>query len=363
MDGMTMTNRKLPPNVNEVADRHGKIRYRYRRSGVKGGYLPGQPWSAEWLRELARLQAQEVDKTPIRVGANRAAPFSMEDLAARLRGTIRWKRQAENTRLVYGRIIDRLMDRTNNRGERFGQRDARRINVASLEKLLGTLADKPGAATKLRHVLKRLFALAVKLGWRADNPAAFTDPIAQRGEGFHTWTDAEIEQYRSFHKLGTTPRLVLELALNTAARRCNLPRLERSQIVNGAIEIHHAKGGDATVVDLMEDSQAAIDAMPVTPIRFLIVNTFGKPYSVAGLGNAMRKWADQAGLQGCSLHGLRKAQARRLAEAGATNAEGRSVTGHKTDAMFNHYSAKANRKRLATSAIAKLRGNLSNLEE
>lgn len=355
-----MSNSQLPPNVNAVTDRHGRIRYRYRRSGVKSGYLPGQPWSPEWLKELARLQGQEVPAKNAPIGANRAPAFSMDDLACKLRGTVRWKRQAASTQRVYSRIIDRLMDRANKRGERFGSRDARRIDVASLEKLLGTLADKPGAATKLRHVLNRLFTLAVKMGWRTDNPAAFTDPIRQVGEGFHTWTEGEIEQYRAFHALGTTPRLVLELALNTAARRCNLPRLERAQIINGLIEIHHAKGGDATMVELMTEAQEAIDAMPVTPIRYLIVNAYGKPFSVEGLGNAMRKWADLAGLQGCSLHGLRKAQARRLAEAGATNAEGRAWTGHKTDTMFNHYSAKANRKTLASNAMTKLRGSLSN---
>ena len=65
----------------------------------------------------------------------------------------------------------------------------------------------------------------------------------------------------------------------------------------------------------------------------------------------------------CTLHGLRKAQARRLAEAGATNAEGRAVTGHKTDAMFVHYAQKANRAKLAGNAMAKLRGDLSSLDE
>jgi hypothetical protein len=68
---------------------------------------------------------------------------------------------------------------------------------------------------------------------------------------------------------------------------------------------------------------------------------------------------------GWALHGLRKAQARRLAEAGATHAEGRAVTGHKTDAMFSHYARAADRTQLASSAIAiaKLTHNLSNLPD
>jgi integrase len=195
----------------------------------------------------------------------------------------------------------------------------------------------------------------VKLGWRTDNPATATDAIPQIGDGHHTWTDDEIQKFRDHHPLGTNARLVIELALNTAARRCNLATLEVSQIKDGAIRVAHAKGNEETIVPLTEEARAAIDAMAVKHPRFLILNAYGNPYTVAGLGMRMRGWANDAGLPGCTLHGLRKAQARRLAESGATNAEGRAVTGHKTDAMFSYYSAKANRKRLADSAFAKLK--------
>jgi hypothetical protein len=77
----------------------------------------------------------------------------------------------------------------------------------------------------------------------------------------------------------------------------------------------------------------------------------GRRGSLSGSGTPCH-----AGLANYSLHGLRKAPARRLAEKGATNAEGPVVTGHKTDKMFNHYSAMANRKQLADSAFAKLKG-------
>ncbi len=353
-----MTNRALPPNVNAVIDRHGRVRYRYRRVGVRGGYLPGKPWSPPWLEALAAYQAQEAVPRAV-VSATRARPYSMDDLTARLRGTLRWQRQADTTRRVYDRIIDRLLDETNKRGVRFGDRDARQITVASIERMLGRMTDRPGAASKRRKILCRLFSTANKLGWRADNPAKLTDAIPQVGEGFHTWTDAEIEQYRACHGYGTMARLALELALNTAARRCNLATIERSQISGGLIAIQHAKGGEDTSVEIMPETRLAIDAMPAAHIRYLIVTSFGAPFTVNGLGNRFRSWADEAGLAGCTLHGLRKAQARRLAEAGATNAEGRAVTGHKTDAMFNHYAQKANRTRLAGSAIAKLTNHSS----
>ena len=54
------------------------------------------------------------------------------------------------------------------------------------------------------------------------------------------------------------------------------------------------------------------------------------------------------------MHGLRKAISRQLAEAGATDAEGQAVTGHKKATTFQHYRAKANRGLLADRAVSNL---------
>ncbi|WP_414896537.1 tyrosine-type recombinase/integrase [Rhodovulum sp. YEN HP10] len=71
-------------------------------------------------------------------------------------------------------------------------------------------------------------------------------------------------------------------------------------------------------------------------------------------GNAMRKWCDEAGLDVCTSHGLRKACARRLAEAGATPHEIAAVTGHKTLALVQLYTEAAGREGLADAAFEKL---------
>ncbi len=105
---------------------------------------------------------------------------------------------------------------------------------------------------------------------------------------------------------------------------------------------------------MLATRKAAIDALPAAPIRFLITTQFGKPSSDAGMGNGMRKWCDEAGLPHCSLHGLRKATSRRLAESSASDAEGQAVTGHKKATTFANYRAKTNRKMLATRAVSNL---------
>ena len=338
-----------PPHVTIVTDRHGKKRFRYRRVGVKGGYINADPKTQEFWEIYASFEASEAaEKTE----AKRAfKPFSLDDLAAKVKRTRAWKDMLPRGQVVKGRIIERLLDKKNSAGTRLGDRDARTVTVATLDGILGKMTH--GTAGNFRKEMKRLFGYAVTIGWRADNPATATAPI-KKGKGWHTWTDEEIEQYRAFHPYGTVPRLVLELALNTSARRCNLNLLERKQIVGDDIEIEHAKGNDPTSVPMLPETRLALDAMPTTHIRYLIVGAHGKPYTVEGLGEKMRRWCDRAGLPHCSLHGIRKATSRQLAESGASDAQGRAVTGHKKDATFAYYAAKANRKALAGAAMSNL---------
>jgi len=85
---------------------------------------------------------------------------------------------------------------------------------------------------------------------------------------------------------------------------------------------------------------------------------FGRPFTANGFGNRFRKWCDEAGLPpDCSAHGLRKAAATRLAEAGASELEIRAITGHQTSKEVNRYTKAASQKLLAKSGMEKLIGN------
>jgi len=343
----------LPAHVCEVFDRHGKIRYRFRRAGFRSGYIKAEPGTPEFMRRYAELLEGKVERTAIQ-SPNRVAPRSLDDLGQRLRATVKWQRQASSTKTVYGGIIDRFCDTKDRKGRRYGERPVASVTVGWLENILGQMADRPQAANMLRKTVRRMLNHAIKLGWRTDNPADLTDAYP-KGEGYHCWTEEEIAQFRQHHKLGSTARLAMELALNTAARRCNVAKIEREHIKDGRISVQHVKNGNATRVAIAPETRAAIDAMPAAPIRHLIVTKFGKPYTVAGFGNAFREWCDQAGLpKRCSIHGLRKARSRQLAEAGATDAMGRSFTGQKKNETFAYYAAAANMDALADQAMSNL---------
>jgi integrase len=85
------------------------------------------------------------------------------------------------------------------------------------------------------------------------------------------------------------------------------------------------------------------------------VTEFGKPFTAAGFGNWFREQCDTANLRHCSAHGLRKAAARRLAEAGCTPHEIAAITGHASLKEIVRYTEAVNRKRLAQSAMAKVK--------
>jgi integrase len=79
------------------------------------------------------------------------------------------------------------------------------------------------------------------------------------------------------------------------------------------------------------------------------------PKTVAGFGNWFRDQCDQANLHHCSAHGLRKATAAALAEAGATAHEIAAVTGHMSLEEVERYTRAARKQKLAGAAIAKLK--------
>src|SRR3546814_3348812 len=90
-------------------------------------------------------------------------------------------------------------------------------------------------------------------------------------------------------------------------------------------------------------------ALPISPRQNMtfLVTEYGKPFTANGFGNWMRDRCDEAGLPQCSSHGLRKAMAKRLAEAGCSVNEIMSITGHATEGEVIRYTKEAQKKVLA----------------
>ena len=87
----------------------------------------------------------------------------------------------------------------------------------------------------------------------------------------------------------------------------------------------------------------------------ILATEWGKPFTVKGFGNFMSDAIRAAGLPArCKAHGLRKAAARRLAEAGCTAKQIQAITGHKALAEVERYTRRqircASRAKPSTSS-------------
>jgi integrase len=97
--------------------------------------------------------------------------------------------------------------------------------------------------------------------------------------------------------------------------------------------------------------KAALASVPRTNLTFLVTE-WGRPFTAAGFGNWFRDRCNEAGLRHCSFHGLRKAAATRLANAGCTAEQIKARTGHKSLAEVGRYTKAADQERLARQALA-----------
>ncbi len=87
----------------------------------------------------------------------------------------------------------------------------------------------------------------------------------------------------------------------------------------------------------------------------ILETSFGRPFSSKGISNFMATRIGKAGLpERCVTHGLRKAAARRLAEAGCSANEIASITGHASLEEVARYTRAAEQRKLARSAMDRL---------
>lgn len=334
--------RWLPDHVTEYHDRHGKPRYRFRRAGFPTYSFKSSPGTPEFMTEYRAC----VERVAVPTTA-RTTPGTFDDLISRYYASPAWRgRMKPSSQATYRNIIERFR-------AKHGDKPVAKVETRHLDKILGDMADRPAAANNLRKVLKRLFAYAVKIGLRRDNPAAATDSF-KAGDGFHTWTEEEIAQFEERWALGTKPRLALALLLYTGQRRSDIIRMGRKDVRDGRIVVTQQKTGNSGAIGMLSELREAIEAMPVIGVETFLITEFGKPFTAAGFGNWFREQCDAAGLTHCTSHGLRKAMSRRLAESGATPAQGRAVTLHKTDREFAYYAQMADQQLLADEALANL---------
>jgi integrase len=340
---------KRPPKfVHGFVDRHGKPRFYFRRAGFKQVPLPGLPWSPEFMSAYEIALAGQ----PAQIGGLRVKPGTIRALAVSYYNSIDFRSMKPTTQSVYRNIIDRFCGETDKQGWRHGDKSAATLQREHIIKLMAARAEKPDSANGLRKALRAMMKYAVEIGLRTDDPTRDVRAIRVKSAGYHSWSEAEIEQFEARHDIGTRARLALALLLFSGQRRGDVIVMGRQHIRNGELHVHQQKTGVELVIPVHPNLHAIISKTTAGRLTFLVTE-FGKPFTAAGFGNWFREQCDMANLHHCSAHGLRKAAARRLAEAGCTAHEIAAITGHATLREITRYTKAADQKHLAVAAMEK----------
>jgi len=185
--------------------------------------------------------------------------------------------------------------------------------------------------------------------------------------GFHRWTDAEIAQYEAHHPIGTRARLAMALGLYTGQARQDVIAMGEQHIVrerdsesdceveilNWVRKKTEDKTGLELAIPVHPELRRIIDATPSKHLTFLVTE-LGAPFTAAGFGGWFRDRCNEAALPHCSFHGLRKAAATRLIDAGCDVVEAAAITGHASLKELQRYIETRDRKKAARRAMRKL---------
>jgi integrase len=337
------------PYVKAYQDRHGKPRYYFRRRGFKAAPLPGKPGSPEFAE--AYHQAMSGETAPARqLGAERVVPGSMSALIVAFYQSADFKDLAPSTHKAYRHILERFR-------AKHGAKPAAKLETRHVRDILDKV-EGPSAREKLRKLLRLVMAHAVEREWRPDNPVLQVGKpkrtrAARKNEGFIPWSDADIEAFEAKYPAGSRERLALALLLYTGQRRSDVAPMGRQLVQGDKIRVRQVKGDERLAIPIHPALQTELDNVPADQMTFVLTRE-GKPFTPAGFTNWFSEAARAAGLVKRTPHGLRKAAARRLAEAGCSVHEIAAITGHTTLKEVERYTRDAARERLAEAAMDKL---------
>ena len=332
-----------PPHVHAFKDRHGHVRYYLRKPGLPRVTLPGLPYSPEFM---AAYHAGLVSKrAPI--GADRTTAGTVSGLAVAYYSSADFAALAKVTKATYRNVLERFR----------AEHGDKPIGPLQRKHVLGFLdakAETPAAANALLKMLRILMRFALDRGMRADDPTLGVRRLRYASEGFRSWTEDDIALFEAHWPSGSRPRLAMALLLYTGQRPGDVSRMGRQHLQDGRLTLTQRKTGTRLSLPIHAELQTEIAQVSAGQLTFLMTEQ-GKAFSDAGFSSWFSERARLAKVgESCTAHGLRKAAARRLAEAGCSAHQIAAVTGHKTLKEVERYTRAVDQRGLATSAIASI---------
>ncbi len=342
--------------IHRFRDRHGKVRHYFRRPGMKRIALLGEPGSIAFMEAYQAA----LDGAGLQRPESRTRPGTIAAAVEGYFASLEYVQLGSNvTKATYRRALNAI-------AREHGEKPIRLLESHHIKSIMAQKIETPAAANSFLRYIRMICDYAVERRWITTNPAIGIKKIKYDTDGFHTWSESEIARYEAYWPVGSPQRLAFDLLLHTGQRSADVRQMSKSAISDYDVKVvaQFAEGADFK----QQKTKAEVN-IPITPELHkslatvedrqgtIILTAFGKPFTEKGFSNYMSKAADRAGLPECTVHGLRKSAATRLAEAGCSESEIMAITGHKTSAEVGRYTKAARQKLLAQDAMVKLQAN------
>ena len=339
-------------------DRHGNVRYYYRRPGQLKIRIKGDPTSPAFVEEYCLVRDGKKTAPPRRKLLARSVTGTMRRLCELYYISAEFGLLGKRTGHVRRLILEGICQSKNSKGTERGSLPFLLLQERHVRDIRDEKAAFPEAANSRLKALRQLFAWAKMAGHVTTNPAREVKRLSSASEGYHTWTEDEVAQYERTYAIGTKARLAFALLRYTGVRRSDVVKLgkgmERNEVLHFTVtkgSLRKGRGGPKRLaLPILPVLRAILDATPSGHLTYL-VSELGKSYTPESFSNRFREWCNAAGLRQCSAHGVRKFDATAAAENGATAHQLMAMFGWDSIKQAEHYTRKASQQKLATGAM------------
>jgi integrase len=280
----------------------------------------------------------------ILTGRKAAAARGFAVLIAELRASDWWRDKSPRYRRDLDPVLDYLADR-------IGAQDVARLTQTDIYRAMDANAHRVRFANYIPTALSRLCQIAVRKGWRKDNPALGIEKLRvpkDRRQPHVPWTDVAVAKMRAEGR--GLARLIFELGVGTGQRPGDLTRLtwgDYDPAGDGTLTVKQGKTGRRLTLPCtvalkaaLDKARAALGAAP-HPSRHVLTLRDGSGMTYRRMAEVFRAERVRLGLEAFDLHALRYRAVMELAWHGCTDDEIAAYSGHVSKAMVAKYAGEA----------------------
>jgi len=306
--------------------------------------LPRNEDSPEFDREYWALRSGISEKLTAP-----KAKTTYGNLIQQYRASVGYRRLKIGTKRPYERVMNQLLEKNEHK-------DVRKVTRAQVRAIHQKYADTPRKADHYVQVLSVLFTYALdELEWITTNPAARITLYGPQSE-WQPWPKAlqdTWERYCLEHNEDIA-LTAMHLGCGTGQRPGDLVAMEESHFDGEYMAVVQEKTSERLWVYCPQRLRDFLAQRPKKG-RFILAKNLTEPMTYNTVEKAFRRVRAAIGTnaEGHVMHGWRYTAAVELAEAGCSDAQIQSVTGHKTTKMVMKYRSRADQKRLSKQAQEK----------